>query len=217
MRVEIAHNKLRYDRNFPTSWDQVNYGQFLDLTDCVTDEVKIFTVFTGIPADIIKKAKITGLDSVIAVLGFLRTPPVEILPKTILGYPLPADLGFETLDQYTDLKDDLDKSGELKGKDALVKYPLYCAIYACKAKYGEYDWKLAESMADEFLKAPAPEVLAIGNFTLAKLIGLNLSIDPGSRKKITRMRRYRLVLKAWALNMVTTVRSNLWPKRTIQQ
>lgn len=217
MKIQIAHNKLRYDRNFPTCWDQVNYGQFLDLADCVTDEVKIFTVFTGIPAEIIKKAKITGLDSVIAVLGFLRTPPVQIMPKTILGYPLPADLGFETLDQYTDLKDDLDKSGELKGKDALVKYPLYCAIYACKAKYGEYDWKLAESMADEFLKAPAPEVLAIGNFTLAKLIGLNLNIDPASRKKITRMRRYRLVLKAWVQNMATTVRSNLWPKRTIQQ
>lgn len=215
MKIQITLNKLKYDKDIPTSWDQVNYGQFLELTDCVDDYVKIFTVFTGISAETIKKAKITGLDSVIAVLGFLRKEPVQIMPKTILGYPLPADLGFETLDQYTDLKDDLDKSGELKGKDALVKYPLYCAIYACKAKYGEYDWKLAESMADEFLKAPAPEVLAIGNFTLAKLIGLNLNIDPASRRKITRMKRYRLVLKVWVQNMATTVRSSLWPKRTI--
>jgi hypothetical protein len=217
MKITISLNGVKVHREIPISWDTVTYSQFLQLTDCVNDPVKILTVFTGIEEAVIKKATILGLDSIIAVLGFLRTEPPQLLPKTILGYQLPPDVGLETLDQYTDLKDDLDKAGELKGKDALEKYPLYCAIYACKAKHGRYDWTLAEQMAPEFLNAPAPEVLAIGNFTLAKLIGLNLNIDPASRKKITRLKKFKLVLKAWLTNTRIMAHSRLWRRKTIPQ
>lgn len=214
VKITIVLNGVKVHREIPTSWDQVTYGQFLQLSECLDSPVKILTVFTGIQEDILSKAMITGLDSIIAVLGFLRTEAPQILPRTILGYQLPADVGLETLDQYTDLKDDLDKSGDLKGIEALQKYTLYCAIYACRPKHGRYDWDLAEAMAPEFLNAPAPEVLAIGNFTLAKLIGLNLNIDPASRKKITRWKKFRLVLKVWLKSIRITERLNPWRKTT---
>jgi hypothetical protein len=222
MRLDITLNGKLTHKNIPTSWDQVTYKQFLDLVDCVDDYVKAISVFTGVPSEVIRKAKILGLDDVIHVLGFLRQECPTRIPERLGLYPIPKNLGFETIAQYEDIQEEVKRSKELTPKEQLAKYPLYCAVYACKhlsiercvaldekfpnegIVYGEYHWRKAEVMQEDFINCPVSEVLGIGNFTLLKLTALNLNINPSYRQPVTRMKKLKLVLKRWLL------RSGLW-------
>lgn len=144
---------------------------------------------------------LTGLDKLIKALSFLNSDvPLMQFPKKIQGHDVPYDIGFEQWGQYMDLKEHLDKG--LKGMDLVKQFPLFCAIYTMK----EYDFKEAEKRALEFEEAPCTEVMAVGNFTLMKLIALRHNTQNSSLAGGTLLKRYRLVLKAWWTNMVFTVR-----------
>ncbi len=201
MRLTAKLNNVTIERTIPEGWDQVTFGQLIDLSDCGDDRAKALSVFLKIDAETIRKAQIVNLDAVLAVLSFLETDLPPSIPETILGYKLPKDLGFETVGQYQDLKDNLKASHGLTNKEALEKYMLYVSVYACSAKHGHYDWKLAEDMASEFLQAPCTEVMGIGNFTLAKLIGSTGSIKKSSRSRSTLMKKFRLVLTGLRLRL----------------
>jgi hypothetical protein len=207
MEITIKLKDKVYKRNIPTRWEEVTFRQFLLLEDCGEDFIKLFSMFTGVDEDTIRKATIAKLDSIIEMLGFLRTKMPANIPKTILGYSVPKDLGFETIGQFSDLNNDLKESKELTNRQRLERYTLYCAMYACKEKYGEYDWKKAEEMKDEFLEAPAVEVLAIGNFTLLKLIALRSNTKSSYRKRHIRKKRLKLAFLAWQMHLGFLVRS----------
>lgn len=197
--------------DLPTSWHNVTYGQFLKVQDLSGNIAGIISLFTGISEEQIRVAKIQNLDAIILAMGFLNTEPPNTKPLKILGYDIPADLGFETIAQFEDLKDTLKKAKDMSVKDHLNNYPIYCAIYACK----EYDWKKAEAMAHEFLNAPCPEVLGIGNFTLAKLIGLTLSTGQNSQKPNTPWKKFKQVLTAFRIRLVFMVRFFTWRKKPV--
>lgn len=207
MKITATLNNVKIERTIPTGWEQVTFGQLIELSDCGDDRAKALSVFLKIDAETIRKAQIVNLDSVLAVLSFLETDIFTVVPPKILGYELPKDLGFETVGQYQDLKENLKLSQGLTNKEALAKYPLYVAIYACKAKHGHYDWRLAEDMADEFLQAPCTEVMGIGNFTLAKLIGSTVNIKKNSQSQNTLMKRFRLALTGLRLRLGLLARS----------
>lgn len=214
---KIVLNGKLTKKDLPDHWDKTSFGQFLELAKVKNDRIKAVSIFTGVDYDIIRKAKIQGIETVIHSLSFLDKEIVPKVPQKLLWYDMPKDLGFETFAQYHDLKEDIHKIKGLTEMEQLAKFPLYCAVFACTqmskercaelAKqypnegivYGEYHWRKAEAMQEEFLNAPATEVLGVGNFTLLKLIGLNLNINPNSRKPLTRMRRLMLVLKRWLL------------------
>lgn len=210
MKVTITLNGVKEQIEIPTGWTgetPVTFDQLQRVTKAGDDFAEILSVFTKTPADTLRKALIINLDLVIAAFGFLKTPIVPIIPDKILGYDLPKDLGFETIGQFADAKTALEEN---KGLEA---YPLLCAIYACKAKHGEYDWKKAEAMKEEFLHAPAVEVLAIGNFTLLKLTALMKSTGRPSRTGSTPMKRFKLALRGWLARTGFTVRYYIWKKK----
>jgi len=209
MKIQVIQNGIKFERGIPTSWDDVTFDQFLKLRK-VTSEAGALSVFTGIDMEILidPSTKLMDLEIVFAALKFLKTEPVHKKTEKLLGYDIPKDLGFESIAQFEDVKAAI-KEKDMTTDDHLNKYPLYCAIYACKP----YDWKKAEQMHSEFFNAPCQEVLAIGNFTLAKLIGLRLNIDPNSLKQNTRLKKFKLALTVLRMRLDFIVRSFFWKKK----
>lgn len=215
MRIEITLNGVTIPKEIPTSWDKVNFKTFVELSEAGNDTVKVLSLFTGVDEHTLRKAKITNLESVVAAIGFIFTQPQQVVPESILGYAIPKDLGFESIGQYEDLKEDTKKLVNQKptGRQILEKYPFYCAIYAQPKLHGEYDWKKAEQLAPEFFNAPCSEVLAVGNFTYAKLIALIYHIDPKAQKALTLTRKLKLVLRSWLTRTAFTVRYFIWKRK----
>lgn len=206
MLIEIELNRIKVKKELPSSWQEVTFKQFLKLSECGSDYVKIFALFLGIEEETIRKAKIYGLEAVLISLNFLNTQPDLAIPDSILGHQIPKDLGFETIGQLMDLKEDTKNTQDLTPIQKLERYTVYCAMYALKP----YDWKKAEEMAPEFLNAPAPEVLSVGHFTLMKLIGLTASTKQLSQKRSPRFKRYRQGLRVWLRNTEVMARYYLW-------
>lgn len=218
MKFDITLQGVTVQKEIPVSWEQVTFRQLLDLTE--TDELKALSLFTGIEPDILRKAQITGLDKLLTALSFIHKPaPTNLLPKEIHtkegDYPVVKDIGFESFGQYVDIKETLDElekitDKEKKGMETLKIYPLLCSIYTVKP----YDFKIAEARVESFFNAPCTEVVAVGNFILMKLIALRSTIEVNSQKQgATRLKRFRLALKAWWTNMVLTVRFYIWKKK----
>jgi len=181
IKVTITLNGVTVKRDLPISWEQVTFGQFLKVAECEKDFIKIISVFTGIEEDTLRIAKITGLDSIVSAMSFVETNiSVFDFPKEILGYKVPQNLEFETMGQYADFKQEVDKDKKNK-LDAVKSYPLFCGIYTTKP----YNFKEAEARAAEFLNAPCTEVMAIGNFLLMKLAALRINGLKGSQKANT--------------------------------
>lgn len=204
MKVTITIDKQTLHRDIPLSWDQVTFRDFLKLDEFGTDPVKLMALFWHLDYEKLKKAYIKNLDDVVAKLGFLKQPfnlPDYRSIKVLHGYKLPDKLEFEEAGQLLDLQTYQVEFKDLTPMQKLEKYTLYCAIYACKQWYGKYDNKKAEELAPVFLNAPCTEVMAVGNFTLLRLTGLNLSIDLGSLKAGSRIKRFRLALKGWVIRM----------------
>ncbi len=239
IRTEVILNGKLTEKYFPISWDNVTYKQFLELAECGDDDKKVLSVFSGIDPETIRKAKINNLIDVVSTLSFLRHECPARVPERLLFYPMPKDLGLETIGQYEDIKSELAKLKGSENKiDQLKLYPFICAVYACRHMsrqrcldlvdklmnngrvqdaseivYGDYHYLKAEAMTEEFLNAPAPEVLGIGNFTVLNLIGLNIGINPNYRKQITRVKRLKLALKRWWLRLVFSRPVYTWRKR----
>src|SRR3989304_979318 len=195
---ESIINGEKVKRELPTRYEEVQFKYFLLIANSPKDTNSILSILTGIDVEIIKKAKIKNVDDIILALSFFNHDSELKLPETILGYNVPNDLGFECTAQYEDLKLHINECRKKKLTDLelLSFYPLYCAIYACSQKYDSYDWQKAEYLANEFMSAPATEVLAIGNFTLVKLIGLSLGIKSDVHKRLTRRQSWMLAFRA---------------------
>jgi hypothetical protein len=214
MTIQLELNGVKIKRQIPTIWAEISFKQFLGLEPLGQDYVKVLAFFLEMDEETLRKAKIYGLDGILIALKFLNTKCELTIPIKILSYDLPKDLGLETIGQYADLREDLITTKEFTPQQRLERYTLYCAIYACKP----YDWQKAESMRDEFLNAPALEVLAIGHFTLMKLIGLNSDMRPGSQslRTRTRIRKFRQAFRIWLNGMGIMVRYYIWnAKRAI--
>jgi hypothetical protein len=213
MKITITQNNLKYEKEIPTCWEEVTFKQFVEMAECGDDYAKLLSVFTGIDPEILRKAKVHNLESIVRVLQFLGTKPLDVVPATILGYKVPKDLGTESIQQWEDLKKDLRDTKELGPKEQMLRYPLYVATYCCEQEYGEYDWKRAENMAKRFENAPALEVLAIGHFTLAKLIELRFGIKDFFPKPSTPRKSWMLALSVWVRHMAFSARLALWKRK----
>lgn len=213
LKVTIILGKSTIHRDLPVCWEDVTFAQFLDLESCGQDIIKVIALLTGVDYLTLCAAKIVDMDNVISLLKFLNTQPVTAIPKTILGYTVPEKLDFEQVQQYIDLKNYVAESAKMTPTEQLRNYTLYCAVYACIAKHGKYEWQLAEGMRDEFLQAPCTEVMGIGNFTLLRLIGLKHNIDLNSPKVSSLIKKFKLVLAGWRIRMVLFLRSFNWKKK----
>lgn len=208
MLFEAELNGVKVKKQIPIRWEEVSYEDFLKLNDA--KELTALSVFTGYTPELLKQAKIKNLDKLLSALSFVRSNIQFDRPTKLLDYPITKDLGFEPFGRYTDIKDEVDKGK--KGLELLEQYPLICAIYICPLAKNEaagqmvYDFREAEKIVPEVLKAPCTEVLATGNFLLLKLIGLKNGTEASYRNLPTPMRKLLLALKLWRSLLAFRVR-----------
>ena len=200
---------------FPTSWDKVTFGQFLNLHGA-KDSADVLSVFLNMSAPTLRRAYISNLTEVLRVLSFLDKPMPSIIPISIKGFLIPKDLNFRSIGQFEDLKllakEVAPAKGEEMTPDRMMTYIKIIAVYAMP-NYNEAGPEERDEFSKQFLNSPAPEVLAIGNFTLAKLIELNLPAQLPFLKVNILMRRFRLVLKSWRARLGFWARYYLWKRK----
>lgn len=213
MKYDIYLNNVKTSKEIPVSWDQVTFRKFLKLGECGQDNIKVLSLFTDVPYETLVKCRFPDLEKAIATLSFLREQPVPIIPKEILGYQIPKDLGLEQVQMYIDLKNYVNETKDLQPLEKLSKYPLYCAVYSCK---DNYSFQRAEELCETFFEAPCTEVLGIGNFTLLRLTALNLAINPTSRKPLGLKMRLKLVLTSWPRTLAVIQRWFTWRKKPVE-
>lgn len=211
--IEFSIGKDKY--KLPSSWYEVTYKQYLQYSQGNKDLLKILCVFSGADYEIIKKAKIVGLNKILAHLQFALKDPVfgDTTPQ-IGPYKLPIDknkrfdIQFEYLSQFEDMRKLMIETANAKDQlDAyLNSFPKYCAIYLQKIRDGEYDALKAMDMVEEVMNYPAHEVMSNGAFFLIELTSLltgtektSQPVSPtrtktkpgsvGSKKNSARMRR----------------------------
>lgn len=204
---DVAHE-------LPTSWGKIPFYMLLKLAPCNTDSERLGAIL-GMDPETLRKARIKNLDSVLRVLSFMNnTDGHGVLPKKILGYDVPDNLELEQTGRYEDIKliiASFPSDGKLS-IDSLQKYTEICgAIF--QPDYLDSDDKKKEEFAKRFLSAPCLEVMAIGNFTLTKLIELNLRTGQPYPKSNTRRRRFRLALTSWLARLAFSVRFYLWKRK----
>lgn len=210
MRIHV--NGQPYE--IPTSWDEVTFAQFLRIAQTTTDSERLAAI-TGLDAETIRNARIKNLDKVLRLLSFMNSAEGETgLPKRILGYEVPDNLELEQTGRYEDIKliiSTFPQDGKLS-TESLTKYTEICgAIF--QPDYLESDDKKKAEFAKKFLNAPCLEVMAIGNFTLMKLIELNLNTAKPFPKSNTLLRRFRLALIVWLRRSAFSLRFYLWKRR----
>jgi hypothetical protein len=209
-KLTATLNGVKIERFIPSSWDDVTYSQMLEIGEIGDDPANLLAYFTLVDIEILKKAKIKNMDAVFKTLDFLRTVPIPVvMPETILGFAVPKDLEYECLAQYEDIKAVVKGYKDMSEADILGTYPIFCATYAMP----EYDGLKVDEFSKQFFNAPCGEVLAIGNFTLQKWSGSNGRLNPTSPQGATPLKKFRLGIKGWLINMAFTLRYYLWKRR----
>lgn len=208
MKITMTMNGITVHKEIPTSWGGVTFEEFIELAKCQTVTDKL-SVFTGIDVETLKKAKINNLYQIIGLLSFTETKPeVSKIPEAIAGYRMPSNIETDEIGRFEDLKLEAAKINQ-EDLESVSAYAMFCAIYATDP----YDYKEAEKLKDVFMKAPCEEVVAIGNFTLLKLIELN---NPGLLKPQSQsslLKKWRLVMRGWLSRLAFTVRYYSWRRK----
>lgn len=208
MKIQIELNGVKVEKDFPTSWNDVTFKQFLKLLECGDDTTKIVSLFTDIDEDTLRLTKIYNLELIISLLSFLKTDVTMSIPEQCMGYKIPKNLEFETIGQFEDLKAE---AVQIAGTNKFEKYALFCGIYASNP----YDYRDAERLSEVFLNAPCGEVLGIGNFTLRKLAGL----ISGSKAKFPKVnihkKNFLQVLTAYLKSLVFIVPFYIWKRKPL--
>lgn len=210
MKFNVSLNGVTLQKEIPDSWSQVTFRMYLKIMGIPTDKVvKILSALIDIDEDTLNKSRIVGLDAVLKCLSFIRTTPMDFtVHKAILGYRIPKDLNWETTGQFKEcqaIANSLKPEGETLSVEDQAKYTQIVAIY-CMPNYLDATVAEQEAFAEKFYEAPCEEVLAIGNFTLLKLIGLNLNTKSGPQSKIGVLKKLRLAFKVWRLNTAFSIR-----------
>jgi hypothetical protein len=206
MTVHITLNGVKVTKDIPESWDKVTFRQSLQLTG--KDKVFALSLFTGIDLDTLNKARVHNSLAVMEILGFLDREIEYSIPSEIMGYKIPHDLESESVAQYADINEIVSKFDKDDPIKNVEQYPLIVATYCVSP----YDFKEAEKIAEKLFDAPCTEVMAIGNFTLARLLALKLNIPNPFPRAGTPPNRLKRVMRNWLYRLDFTRRYFSWRK-----
>ena len=168
------------------SWDKMNFSQFLRILKLKDDHIELISILTDIEYEYLKKAEITGLESILYIAQFINTEPkFTTNPIKIGKYKLPLnskgifDVQFESLAQFEDMRNVFNslKEGVYAHTEA---YATYCAIYCQKLRDGSYDGDKALAMVPEMMLLPASQIVGPGGFFFLKLRSLSNGIISNS-------------------------------------
>lgn len=197
------------------SWDDVPFEAFLKLQPC-KDDTECMAVLLGIDDDTLRKATIANVDEFIESFAWMRKPMPMILPRSINGFQIPKDLNFKTIGRYEDAKEIAAKlKPDSDGKqtvDQLRQFVQLVGIYA-QPDYHDSTVEDRLAFANQFLKSPCTEVMAVANFTLARLVELNLQGLKTFPRFRTQMRKFRLVMNGFLARLAFSVRFGLWKRK----
>jgi hypothetical protein len=195
----IELNGVKVNKQIPTSWDEVTFDQYVTLLKINSNEIQFLSTFTGVEADLIAKAKIKGLDSILSVLEFLKEPPkFDDKPDKFMGRQMPKDITFEALGPYIDCRTIL-YDVQAKGIPEFVEaYAKYCAIYlqAIDTDWAGYDHDKAMLLVPEVMQQPAGEVVGLGSFFITRLVILKKNTASPSPTKATPPKKLKRGMKS---------------------
>lgn len=181
-------------KEIPQNWEEVSFDLFLKLLEADKDQVKILSAILDLSESEVKGAQIEGFESLMHHLRFLQKPfELDPVPKKIGYYQLPADIQYESIEQYQETLSEINRvtTLDLPEREKLIEQtksiPLYAAIYVTKP----YDSDSAKLRAKSFHSLPCVEVMAAGSFFQAK----SLSIHSGL--PMSYLRRHTLLKKRW--------------------
>lgn len=175
------------------SWLKCNFTQYLRIVKLKDDNIELISILTGLEYDYLKKAKITGLESILVASQFINTPPEFGSNPTKIGkYKLPLnrngefDIQFESLAQFEDMRVviqsvKLDENGRFDIHSLTESYAKYCALYLQKIRDGEYDGDKALAMIPEVNLMPAIDVITAGSFFFVRLMRLSIGTQSNSQ------------------------------------
>lgn len=185
-RVEIA-----------SSWEDLTFNQYLEIFKVGGDLTKLIAVCGKLDYEILKKAKIEGVEALISAMAFIKKAPAWTEPIPKCGpYTLPVNkngkynIQYESLGQFEDMRTLMNRIR----KDSILKdmqdiTPDIVAIYLQKIRDGEYSPDKAQAMIEEIKTYPAQEVVTLGSFFIVKLSNLltgtpdNSQVIPQNQKK----------------------------------
>lgn len=168
--ITFKINGTKY--NFPTTWGDVTYEQYIGLlhTTSITDQIH---VFTDIPRETLDRAEITNLEKINLALSFLSFTPKFERTELIGRYLVPADVTLKSTRQFEDLRGLLKKMPKdvdsIENAELLAElYLNAAAIYCQKERDGVYDSAKVSEVAKELRSYPASEVLGNGGFFISR-------------------------------------------------
>ena len=213
MKFTATLNGVKVTKQIPIRYSELTFGKHVELAFCDPDPVKVLALLVDIDAELLRKVKIANLEEVLAALSFLDQPMSLPIPKEILGYKIPKDLKFESMNRYADIQTIASSfSRETFGKEDLKKYAEIVSIYAMP-NYEDATEQAKQDFIQQFFNAPCEEVMAVGNFTLVKLTALKLNMPSNFQNRGTLISRLLLGFKAWRSRMAFSSRYAGWRRK----
>jgi len=186
-------NGVKKTIQIPSTWNDVTFKQYLSFFDLDGKDESVLALFTGLDKDLIRRAKITGLETVLIALDFIKEAPEwSKTPELFCGHLMPKDITFEALAPYADCRDLIEKSTD-DLKTFASNYAKIAAIYlyCVREGYENYDFDKAILLEDEVLNQPAWEVAGLGSFFITKFSPLKISTKKNSQTEGSLLRKLK--------------------------
>ncbi len=186
-------NGVKKEIKMPSNWNDPTFKQYLGMFDLDGKDESVLALFTGLDKDLIRRAKITGLETVLTSLDFIKDAPEWTkTPELFCGHLMPKDITFEALAPYADCRDLIEKSTD-DLKTFASNYAKICAIYlyCVRNGYENYDYDKAMELEEEVLNQPAWEVAGLGSFFITKFSPLKISTKKNCQTEDSLLKRLK--------------------------
>src|SRR5689334_2078934 len=181
-------------------WEDLTMNQYLQVQKLKDDFLQLVYICSGLDYEILKKAEIVGLESVLEAVKFVSKPPE--IPSSVpkLGkYTIPLDskgqfnIQYKRLDQFEDMRKIM--SGAKDIGSITEAFPQFVAIYLQPIRDGQYQFSKAMDMVDEVKEMPALPVISLGSFFLIKLLILSNGTPKTSQNTSQKLKKLKQVSK----------------------
>lgn len=181
--------------NIPENYEELTFAMWCDIIEArqAADYDKIISIFTGLPVEEIKGARIQGLEIILKKMKFLQKEPLMDEKPIKLGpYTFPENIAYETTEQYQETLKEINRVTALNDvAESNRALALYAAIYCCDP----FSIDRAKKLAETFMNLPCMEVMAAGSFFMARSQSLQTDLSMSFLRRNILMKKKRPVLK----------------------
>ncbi len=197
-----------------STWHDLTLTQYLKCFDLKDDILQSVSLASGLDYEILKTAKIEGIEPLLKAVSFLNTKPEFNPVVTECGkYKLPLNdkgqynITFESLAQFEDMRQVMKKTNFDDIRATTASYAKYVAIYLQPIRDKAYDPIKAIEMEAEVLEMPAHQVIMLGSFFLLKLVSLSSGTKRTSQITAQTQKKSKPVSKSSAKRSGRSARS----------